>query len=49
MGSESKTFVIVPLSLEELAEVRLAVDDVVEGGVVCQAKQQRIKMEKNLN
>lgn len=43
MRSVSKTFVVVPFGLEELAEVRLAVDGVVEGGVVCQAKQQRRK------
>lgn len=45
MGSVSEAFVVVPFSSEELAVVRLAVDVVVERGVVCQAKQQRKERE----
>lgn len=40
MGPVAKALVVVALGLEELAEVRLAVDVVVQGGVVCQTGQE---------
>lgn len=43
MGSVAKALIIVTLGLEELREVRFAVDTVVQGGVVRQTEQERGK------
>lgn len=47
MGPVAEALVVVALGLEELAEVRLAVDVVVQGGVVRQTNRDGNKEKKD--